>query len=154
VATSVDTAGRTTVKAEPNVVPMIDIMLVLLIIFMIVTPLLTSGFEAKMPTADNIEKRPEEDWDITLGIDRQGGYFLQGNAISAADLELQLKSLYAEGKRPEEGGYILYLRADHNVPLSKIQDAVEITRRAGIKVIEAVSEEKIQVLDFGKKGKK
>ena len=46
MATSVNTAGQTNVKAEPNVIPMIDIMLVLLIIFMIVTPLIANGFKA------------------------------------------------------------------------------------------------------------
>jgi biopolymer transport protein ExbD len=46
---SASSAGTTTVKASPNVIPMIDIMLVLLIIFMIVTPLISAGFKATMP---------------------------------------------------------------------------------------------------------
>jgi biopolymer transport protein ExbD len=46
---SAASAGSTTVKAAPNVIPMIDIMLVLLIIFMIVTPLISAGFKATMP---------------------------------------------------------------------------------------------------------
>src|SRR3990172_6871426 len=63
-------------KHEPNVVPMIDIMLVLLIIFMIVTPVITAGFQAQMPQGKNITTRSEEDGDITLGVDKDGKYFL------------------------------------------------------------------------------
>src|SRR4030065_287720 len=52
-------AGQTSVKSEPNVVPMIDIMLVLLIIFMIVTPLIAAGFKATLPKGKNLDPRPE-----------------------------------------------------------------------------------------------
>ena len=58
---STGSAGRTSVKSEPNVVPMIDIMLVLLIIFMIVTPLIANGFKATMPSGLHLDKRPEGD---------------------------------------------------------------------------------------------
>jgi len=54
-------AGQTTVKSEPNVVPMIDVMLVLLIIFMIVTPLIAAGFKATLPKGKNLDPRPEGD---------------------------------------------------------------------------------------------
>jgi biopolymer transport protein ExbD len=47
--------GGGSLKAEPNVVPMIDIMLVLLIIFMIVTPVITAGFQAQIPMAKHVE---------------------------------------------------------------------------------------------------
>jgi hypothetical protein len=56
---SAGSAGTTTVKASPNVIPMIDIMLVLLIIFMIVTPLISAGFKATMPKGIHLDARPE-----------------------------------------------------------------------------------------------
>ena len=58
---SAGNAGRTSVKSEPNVVPMIDIMLVLMIIFMIVTPLIAAGFRAQLPKAKNLDASPEKD---------------------------------------------------------------------------------------------
>ena len=58
------TAGQTSVKSEPNVVPMIDIMLVLLIIFMIVTPLIAAGFKATLPKGKNLDPRPEGDNEV------------------------------------------------------------------------------------------
>ena len=58
---SVSIGGGGSVKSEPNVVPMIDVMLVLLIIFMIVTPVISSGFQARIPQGKNIDSRPDED---------------------------------------------------------------------------------------------
>jgi biopolymer transport protein TolR len=59
VAISTGEAGKGRVNAEINVTPMIDVMLVLLIIFMIVTPLLAAGFQATMPKGKHLDKDPE-----------------------------------------------------------------------------------------------
>ncbi len=136
MATSVNTAGSTTVKAEPNVIPMIDIMLVLLIIFMIVTPLIANGFQATMPQGENLDKRPEGEGEVVLGIDQNGQYFLNGNLIPADVLPDQLKAIYAA--RPEDK--ILYFRAHKDLKFDKVQDAVEIARRAGVRVMAAITE--------------
>lgn len=133
---SANTAGRTSVKAEPNVIPMIDIMLVLLIIFMIVTPLIASGFQATMPKGENLDQRPEGDNEVILGIDQSGGFFLNGMPISADVLPDQLKAIYAA----REEDKILYFRADRGLKYSKIEDAVEIARQAGVVVLAAISE--------------
>src|SRR5918995_5744546 len=95
MALSVGGAGRTSVKSEPNVVPMIDIMLVLLIIFMIVTPLIAAGFKATLPKGANLDARPEGDNEVMLGIDAGGNYFLNGRPIPQASVEDQLRSIFA-----------------------------------------------------------
>jgi biopolymer transport protein ExbD len=136
VATSAEAAGTTNVKAEPNVIPMIDIMLVLLIIFMIVTPLIANGFQATMPAGENLDKRPEGDGEVILGIDQAGGYFLNGVPISPDVLPDQLKAVFAA--RAEDK--ILYFRADKGLKYAKIEDAVEIARQAGVAVIAAITE--------------
>ena len=136
MATSVNLAGSTAVKAEPNVIPMIDIMLVLLIIFMIVTPLIANGFQATMPSGENLDSRPEGDGEVILGIDQNGSYFLNGTPIPADVLQDQLKAVYAA--RPEDK--IMYFRADKGLKFDKIQDAVEIARRAGVRVMAAITE--------------
>ena len=138
MGTSVNSAGTTAIKSEPNVIPMIDIMLVLLIIFMIVTPLIANGFKATMPQGTNLEKRPEGDGEIVLGIDAAGGYFLNGVSIPAAALEDQLRGAYAS--RPTDK--VLYFRADKDLEYSKIQDAVETARRSGVRVMAAITDVK------------
>jgi biopolymer transport protein TolR len=138
VATSVNSAGTTAIKSEPNVIPMIDIMLVLLIIFMIVTPLIANGFKATMPQGTNLEKRPEGDGEVVLGIDAAGAYFLNGVPIPAETLEDRLKTIY--NARPEDK--VMYFRADKDLQYGKIQDAVETARRAGVRVMAAITEVK------------
>src|SRR3970282_1718307 len=68
--------GRTVVAADINVTPMIDVMLVLLIIFMIVTPAITAGFQATVPRALNPESREENEGEIRMGIDKDGKFYL------------------------------------------------------------------------------
>ncbi len=128
-------AGRTNVKSEPNVVPMIDIMLVLLIIFMIVTPLLAAGFRATMPKADNLDPSPENEGEIILGIDEGGRFFLNTRPISDEQLEDQLASMYAG--RDER---ILYLKADNQIKYGRVQEAIETARRAGARVVASITE--------------
>jgi len=131
-------AGQTTVKSEPNVVPMIDVMLVLLIIFMIVTPLIAAGFKATLPKGKNLDPRPEGDNEVVLGIDQAGRYFLNQRPIAAGALEDQLRSVFAA--RTEDK--ILYFKADNQLKYAKVQEAVETARRAGVRVIAAITEPK------------
>ncbi|HEY9384689.1 MAG TPA: biopolymer transporter ExbD [Gemmatimonadales bacterium] len=137
MATSVSQAGQTSIKSEPNVIPMIDIMLVLLIIFMIVTPLIANGFKAAMPSGLHLDKRPEGDNEVVLGIDAAGAFFLNGNAIPQAALEDQLRSIYATTHTEDK---IMFFRADKDLPYAKIQDAVETARKAGVRVMAAITE--------------
>ena len=83
---SVKTGGG--VNSEPNVVPMIDVMLVLLVIFMVVTPALASGFSAEPPAGVNLKSHPEEEFDQILGIDRYGQYFLNKKKIDNLTSEM------------------------------------------------------------------
>jgi len=138
VGTSVNLAGRTAVKSEPNVIPMIDIMLVLLIIFMIVTPLIASGFKAQMPVGNNLLHSPEGEGEIVLGIDEAGRYFLDGKGVPNDALEDILTSMYAVREKDK----ILFFRADQNLKYSKIEEAMEIARRAGVRVLAAITERK------------
>ena len=137
MAISAEKAGQTSVKSEPNVIPMIDIMLVLLIIFMIVTPLLAAGFKATMPSGSNLDKRPEGENEVVLGIDVAGNYFLNGNPIPGEVLEDQLRAIYATTHTED---VILHFRAHKDLPFAKVQDAVEIARKAGVRVLRAITE--------------
>jgi biopolymer transport protein TolR len=131
-----NTGGTTSVKSDINVTPMIDVMLVLLIIFMIVTPLIAAGFKATLPKGKNLDPRPEGENEIVLGIDQAGRYFLNGRPLPNGTLEDQLRSLYAA--RTEDK--ILYFKADNQLKYGKIQEAVETARRAGVRVMAAITE--------------
>jgi len=139
---AVGTAGQTAVKSEPNVVPMIDIMLVLLIIFMIVTPLISAGFKATMPKGANLDPDPEGENEVILGIDEAGNYFIDARPVAAGSLEDQLRARYEN--RTEDK--ILYLKADNQLQYGKVQDAVETARKAGVRVIAAVTDRQANLL--------
>jgi len=136
MAISVGQTGQTSVRSEPNVVPMIDIMLVLLIIFMIVTPLIAAGFKATLPKGKNLDPRPEGENEVVLGIDQAGRYFLDGRPLPAGTLEDQLRSRFAS--RTEDK--ILYFKADNQLKYAKVQEAVETARKAGVRVMAAITE--------------
>jgi biopolymer transport protein ExbD len=137
---AIGSTGQTAVKSEPNVVPMIDIMLVLLIIFMIVTPLIAAGFKATMPKGKNLDARPEGENEVILGIDDAGRYFLNGRPLPEGTLEDQLRGIFAA--RTEDK--ILYFKADNQLKFGKIQEAVETARRSGVRVMAAITEPSVQ----------
>ena len=144
-------SGRAKVNANINVTPMIDVMLVLLIIFMIVTPLIAAGFKATLPKGKNLDPRPEGENEVVLGIDQSGRYFLNGRALAggANALEDQLRSIFAA--RTEDK--ILYFKADNGLKYSKVQEAVETARRSGVRVMAAITEPNKNVV-FGSDEKK
>jgi biopolymer transport protein TolR len=136
VAISTGSAGVGAVKADINVTPMIDVMLVLLIIFMIVTPLIAAGFKATLPKGKNLDPRPEGENEVVLGIDQSGRYFLNGRPLPDGQLEDQLRGIF--GARTEDK--ILYFKADNQLKYAKVQAAVETARRSGVRVMAAITE--------------
>jgi biopolymer transport protein TolR len=129
-------SGASNVKSEPNVVPMIDVMLVLLIIFMVVLPALTSGFTANPPQGVNLKSHPEEDTDQVLGIDKEGNYYINKRPIPLDSIGPILKEIYS--KRDD---YVLYVKADKDLPYSKVIDAMDIASKNGVRVVGAVSDQ-------------
>ena len=125
------------VKAEPNVTPLVDVMLVLLIIFMVIIPTLTSGLNAAPPQGVNLKKHPEEEGDQLLGIDRNGQYYLNRNPIRNETLGAQLKQIYDA----RETDKILYIRADRQLEYSKVLDASDIASKNGVRVVGYISEQ-------------
>jgi biopolymer transport protein ExbD len=153
VAISTANSGSSAVKADINVTPMIDVMLVLLIFFLIVTPLIAAGFKATLPKGKNLDPRPEGDNEVVLGIDEFGRYFLNGRPLPEGTLGDQLKGIFAA--RTEDK--ILYFKADNKLKYQKIQEAVETARHSGVRVMAAITEPKSSGLfqtDKDKKEKK
>ncbi len=133
---SVSTGGG--VKSEPNVVPMIDVMLVLLIIFMVVTPALAAGFQATPPEGVNRKSHPEDDADQVLGIDNQGQYFLNKVPIRNEELGDHLSKIYAARTTDK----ILYVKAHRALEYEKVLDAMDVASKNGVRVVGAISDQR------------
>jgi biopolymer transport protein TolR len=132
--------GAGAVASTPNVTPMVDVMLVLLIIFMVVAPALLAGFNADPPQAQNIKDHPEDDQtDQVLGIDKDGNYYLNKKPIRAEDIAPALKHVYVDTPRDD---YIMYFKADKNLDYSKVLDAMDIAMKNGVRVVGMIGDQK------------
>jgi biopolymer transport protein ExbD len=126
------------VKAEPNVTPMIDVMLVLLIIFMLVVPAIQSGFNAVPPQGVNIKAHPpDEEQDQVLGIDAVGQYFLNKRPIRNETLAEQLKKIY-DVRTVDK---ILYIKAHKDLDYGKVLTAMDIAAHNGVRVTAMISDQ-------------
>ncbi len=125
------------VKAEPNVTPMIDVMLVLLIIFMITIPQINAGFKAVPPEGQNLKPHPEVDGDQVLGIDDQGRYYLNKKPVRTEDLETLVKQIYEV--RTEDK--IMYVKAHKDLQYLKVVDALDRLARSGVAVAALITEQ-------------
>ena len=131
--------GKGSVQSTPNVTPMIDVMLVLLIIFMVVTPALMAGFNATPPEGVNLKDHPEdENTDQVLGIDRDGQYYLNKRPIKNEDLPTKLKTIY-EARTEDK---ILYLKADKTLDYGKVIDAMDIAMKNGVRMVGMISDQR------------
>jgi biopolymer transport protein TolR len=136
---SMSAGGGGGVKAEPNVTPMIDVMLVLLIIFMVVTPALIAGFNAVPPTGQNLKDHPEDaENDQVLGIDRDGNYYLNKKPISKTAIESEIKRIYDVRTTDK----VMYLKADKELEYSKVVDATDMASKNGVRVVGLIGEQK------------
>lgn len=112
------------VVAAPNVTPMIDVMMVLPIIFMVVTPTLLSGVVAEPPVGENPQSRPEGEGDHTLAIDVRGALFLDKQPVTLEALGPALTALYPASADSR----VLYIRAHHELRYRSVNEAIEAAR--------------------------
>jgi len=112
--------------AEINIVPLVDVMLVLLIIFMVTAPLTISGISVDLPTSKARGAAPDENR-IVLSIDKGGTYFFDKVPVPGPGLQetLQAKFQYRDKKE-------LFIRADEGVAYGKVVQAMSAAKLAGV----------------------
>ena len=134
--------GSSGFTSEINVTPMVDIMLVLLIIFMVITPLLQSGVSVVLPKD---MKNPEEDKGIikessvVIAITRDNQYYIKKEKVDPVDLKDRITKAM-ESKKPEER--IVYIRSDIGANYGSVVEVINTVRQAGIDQIGLVAEKK------------
>ncbi len=118
--------------SEINMVPFIDVVLVLLIIFMITAPILQSGIEVDLPKTLTVKEISEERLVITL--DRTQRIYLGSNPVNIHQLGAKVR---AQLRRPQDA---VFLRCDETVPFGAFASVVDTLRQSGVSNISIVTE--------------
>ena len=117
------------VSSNINVTPMVDVMLVLLIIFMVITPMLQNKVSVDMAKVDNPTAMPDADKEdaIVVAITRDGGVFLGQDKIGVSELGARVRD-----KLADKPGKTIFIRADARAQYRAVEDAIDAVRTAGV----------------------
>ena len=127
------------VNSNINVTPMVDVMLVLLIIFMVITPMLQNKVQVDMAKVDNTINMPDADKEdaIVVAVTRDGGVFLGQNKTSLEQLGVQVRDRLAD-----KPGKTIYVRADARAQYRSVEDAIDAVRTAGVDDVGLLTQKK------------
>jgi biopolymer transport protein ExbD len=117
-------------SSEPNVVPMIDILLVLLIIFMITQPLSRMAMDVQVPPPDTPQTTKAPPSQIVLELSDDGGYSINGQPVPKDQLDTQIHAIYDQ--RPAK---LLFIKAGGNRIYQDVIEAMDVARGAGVQII-------------------
>ncbi len=117
------------VNANINVTPMVDVMLVLLIIFMVITPMLQNKVAIDMARVENPIPMPDADKEdaIVVAVTRDGGVYLGQDRVVLADLGSRVQD-----KLANTPGKTIFVRADARAQYRAVEDAIDAVRTAGV----------------------
>jgi len=126
--------GSSDVKSEPIVVPLCDVLLVLLIIFMVVTPLIHKGIDVRLPAALNTINLPENP-EVVLTLKRDGRIFLNDSEVTLDKLTTAVEEAFADKTEKK-----IYIKADSDLEYGRIVQAFEKVKEAGIEIMGITTE--------------
>src|SRR5260370_40597792 len=114
------------VKSQINVTPLVDVCLVMLIIFMVVTPMLQKGIDVVLPETKVPEKMPENSKQLTISIKQDGSIFVSQNWVPDSQVPTQLKSI--QDQTPDKQAV---LKGDRRLKYEKVRDVMRLINAAG-----------------------
>jgi len=129
------------VTTEINVVPLCDVLLVLLIIFMVVTPLVQKGFDLRLPTALNTIQMPDNP-EVVLSIRRDGSLYVNQDKATMDTLQTMLEEAFMTASEKK-----LYIKADLDLEYGLIVDVIQVVKDSGIEIVGIITEVKTERID-------
>lgn len=126
--------GGSKFVSEINVTPFVDVMLVLLIIFMVATPMMSQGIDVDLPQTKQVEVLPTESENMVMTVRQDGKIFLDEYPVDLEELEGKLQVLVKEKNKT------LFLQADKNVPYGTVVDIMGRIKAVGIEKLGVVAE--------------
>jgi biopolymer transport protein TolR len=127
------------ISSNINVTPMVDVMLVLLIIFMVITPMLQNKVQIEMAQVENPTNMPDADKEdaIVVAITRDGSVYLGQNKIALSELGPAVQT-----KLADKPGKTVYFRADQRSQYRAVEDAIDAVRTAGVEEVGLLTQKK------------
>jgi biopolymer transport protein TolR len=135
---SLSASGKEEIRSEPNVVPLCDVLLVLLIIFMVVTPLVQKGVDVKLPAALNTSSMPDSP-DVVLAVKKDGTIYVNEAKVTMENLQNALEEAFLTVSEKK-----LYIKADQDLEYGKIVDLIDVMREAGIEIVGIITDKKTE----------
>ena len=129
--------GSSKIKADINVTPLVDIMLVLLIIMMLIAPLLQKGVDVNLPTAGNTADKPDTQQQIVLHVTADKRFYVNNKETPERDVVDRLKYALEEAKEK-----VVYLKADQDAPYASVMQMMDKMRDAQIENVGLITETK------------
>lgn len=138
---SMSVGGSSEYSSEINVTPMVDIMLVLLIIFMVVTPLLSSGINVVLPTTEHSQEDEAitKETSVIVSIPERNQFYIGKELVDRSKLSDLIKQKMKDKKNEDK---VVYIKGGHLVDYGEIVDTITAVRNAGIDRIGLVTEKK------------
>ncbi len=124
-----------TVLSEINVTPFVDVMLVLLVIFMVTTPILYQGIDVNLPetTSPPIQSLQKEK-KIIITINQRGEFFIEEKQYDLSEIKLKVRE-FVSGNRTQLGQEQVFLKADRSIPYGKVVELMSKIQEAGVQNI-------------------
>jgi biopolymer transport protein ExbD/biopolymer transport protein TolR len=125
------------VRAEINVTPLVDVVLVLLIIFMVVTPMIVRGVAVDLPVTSHHDKKNDDNRDLVVSINAAGDVYVNADKVP---LERLTAAVQEERRRAPDRG--VFLKADARLRYGAARKAMEAIHQAGVEDVQLATEEK------------
>ncbi len=129
--------------ADINVTPMADIMIVLLIIFMVITPLLQKGVDVVLPKAANSKEKPDTDKTVVVAVKKDDTLYLGSKRMDGGENELKPLLRERIDELPDTDK-VVYLKADVELAYSEVMKVMDWCREAGAEEVALIVEKKVQ----------
>jgi biopolymer transport protein TolR len=121
------TRKKSAVVGDINVTPLVDVVLVLLIIFMVVTPMIASGVAVDLPKTVNHFKKPDDGKDIIISVTKEKAVYMMANAVKKDDIPRRVEE--ERRRHPEK---TVFVKGDSRTTYGAVREVMELVHKAGI----------------------
>ena len=134
---AMNVGGSGGVKSDINITPLVDVVLVMLIIFMVVTPMLQKGVNVALPETNQPEKMPENQKQLTVSIKKDASVYVGSNYVAEAGLPAAFKQAHESNPDRE-----IVVKGDYRLTYKDVRKVMQLINEAGFTRVGLITEKK------------